>query len=632
MIVTTKDQLEEIREIYSGYDSFAFDVETKGPYSLDPTRNEVFWLSLAGPGRADCIPMGHPLGHIVSWDIPMRKDGTGPLKNRKPIPVYGPVPEQLWIGDVMDRLKCVFFSDQRKIGHNTKFDLCSLAKYYDGNLPVGPYGDTLVLAHTVNENHFGGYHGPYSLGSCVSREFGFKYDKTTGKAPETHPFNVTGQYAIFDAKYTWLLHRTLELDLDDQGLRDLYEMEMQVLGVVCRMELHGVDIDTEAIRRVDVELRRQINEVYARVQAAAGWDINLNANAQVARLVYDIRGHKPWMFTDVTKEPSTAAKAFEPYLNDPVVADIAEWNDLHKLHSTYVQGLIPLLNEGRLHANHKQAGTRTGRFSCAEPNLQNIPIRQSKLIRDLFVAPAHWKLVVADYSQIELRLLAHFTHDPMLIQAYVEGLDLHMLTAMRAYHTEKPTPYQRSQGKNANFAMAYGAVAQTLVARYGIKLKEAEALIRGFYETYRNVKPWSESVVVECKKNFVSVARAAQLGIDPSPPFVTTILGRRRRLPEIMWSDRRVRSGAERQAVNFKIQGSAADVNKLALIRADEAFQGHPYHILLTVHDEIVALAPEAEAENAAILLREAMEGIPLDLLVPLPTDIKIVDRWSEAK
>lgn len=631
MLVLDYDQLAEVVAAYKEFDEFVFDVETKGEHPLDPGRNEVFWISLAGPGRADVIPMGHPLGTIIRYEAPLTKTGKVSLSaSAMPTPIYSRPPSQLWPEEVFGGLEPLFFSKRRKIGHNTKFDLQSIAKYY-GILPPPPYGDTSVAAHLINENHIG--YKPYGLESCVKREMGFTWEKSFGKNPAAAPFNIAARYSYFDAKYTWLLDRHLKPILEEEGMLALYEMEMEVLEVVCHMEMRGVDIDVPAIKAADESFAAEIAEVYAKVEKAAGWKINLNADAEVRKLVYEIRKHKPKVFTKVLQEPSIAAKALAPYaVKDPIVGAVVKWADLSKMHTTFIKGIQSRLVDGRVHCDFDQRGARTGRFSSRTPNLQNIPTRQTKVIRDIFIAPPGHKLVVGDYSQIELRLLAHYTQDPLLIKAYTEGLDLHTLTATRAYHTKEPTERERSLAKNVNFSMVYGGGPATIMARYEVPYQEAQNLIDAFFSTYTRVKPWTAAVIKKCKTNRVSAQYAEWTGKKESPPYVETILGRKRRLPEIFWSDFEHRGLAERQAVNTVIQGSAGDICKVAMVNVLRAFEGRPWHLILTVHDELVSVVPEEDAEEARTVQQKAMEDLtlPVKLRVPLVAEVKICSRWSE--
>jgi DNA polymerase-1 len=334
-------------------------------------------------------------------------------------------------------------------------------------------------------------------------------------------------------------------------------------------------------------------------------------------------------------------------VKDKCVAAILEHAATHKIHSTYLANNLPAVRAtGKLYGEFNQMGTKTGRFSATNPNLQNIPIRKGKEIRDLFIAGDGHKLVVNDYSQVELRILAHYTQDPLLLKAYTEGFDLHSATARNAYgipEDQEPSTRQRSLAKNVNFSMVYGATAYTLVQRYEVPEDEAEALVQAFYSTYRRVAPWQAKVIKECRKRARSKKRHGY-HVDP---YVETILGRRRRLPEIIFPDTydevpgrdegttygKLRRRAERQAINSVIQGTAADIMKMAMVRLHDRIvaEGLPLQILMQVHDEVVVRTPKGMAEEAEAIIRESMESVNM-LSVPLVAEGTICDRWAEAK
>jgi DNA polymerase I-like protein with 3'-5' exonuclease and polymerase domains len=638
-VVTTLPQLKEVAARFSEFGAFAFDFETMGENRNDPRHAIPFWVSLAGPGEAVVIPFGHPLGDIKSWEIPMTKDGSRPLKNRKPIPVYSPPPDQLDADTVFSELEPIFFGSAIKIGHGLKFDLEVAAKIYGGAIPPPPYDDTMIDAFLINETHRGGF--PYSLGVCTQRELHYIYDKSLGRAGvEKFPFSEAANYSWHDSKYTWLLSRRYRRQIEDRGLEELRQLEMDVLQCVVWMEQAGVAIDVEGLDALGAKLEAELAETYARVAKAAGWEINLNADAQVRQLLFEERGHRPHPehVTEKQRLPSVSAAALQATAalrKDPIVKDIIHWSELHKLHSTYYLNIKRRLLNGRCHADFDQRGARTGRFSCRTPNLQNVPVRRNDEIRGLFIAPPGYKLIVADYSQIELRLLAHFSRDPVMLQAYQDELDLHAITASKAYGVpeEEVTKLQRSLAKNCNFSMAYGAMAQTLVDRYGVpSLAEAEALIDAFFSTYKRVDPWRRSLVRKCRATRVTKAEAAASGKRATMPYVTTILGRRRHLPDLFSYDFKLQKAAERQVVNTKIQGSAGDILKVAMRDLYTELHDSRANLMLTVHDELVTQAPDDEAEDIAEIVRQCMEQVklPVPLRVPLVADVNVCDRWSE--
>lgn len=634
MIVTDFDQLAELVAAYKEFEEFTFDIETRGKDALDPRTNEVFWISMAGPGRADVIPMGHKLGDVLYYEAPRTKTGRiSTAATATPVPKFSPAPPQLWPEEVFGALEALFFSERLKINHNIKFDVESVAKYYGNVLMPGPFASTDVMAFLLNENHTG--FKPYSLGSCCYRELGFVWDKGMGKMIGELPFKIAARYSYFDAKYTWLLYQHYLAQLEAEGFLDLWKLECDVTNVVINMEHNGVPIDVDAIKAADASFKKEIEETYDEIRDAAGFDIDMNKQDDVRRLVYDIRGHKPIEWTNKTQLPSTKADVLEQYAEkDPVVKACIHWAQLHKMHSTFVTSIASRLHKGRVHGGFNQRGARTGRFSSDSPNLQNIPTRQTKVIRDMFIAPPGWKMIVADYSQIELRLLAHYSQDPVLIKAYREGLNLHTLTAQKAFHVKEPSKLQYSYAKNTNFTLVFGGSPETIAERYTVPLRDARLAHKAFYETYRKVEPWRQHVVKMTKKRRVSDDYAEWTGKKPSPPYATTITGRRRRLPQVFWSDRKERAYAERQAVSHEIQGSAGDINKYALVNVQHHITANslPWQIILTVHDEMVTLVPEDVAEEAAATIKSLMENLPLPttLRVPLEVDVDICDRWSE--
>jgi DNA polymerase-1 len=313
--------------------------------------------------------------------------------------------------------------------------------------------------------------------------------------------------------------------------------------------------------------------------------------------------------------------------------------DLSKLKGTYTTGMRPFIDDdGRIRTSLKQSGTATGRMSCAGPNLQNIP-RQNDAeddgarIRSMFLAGPGSVLVVGDYSQVELRLLAHFaapfTKRSRLVEAFTGSGDPHLMTASGLYGValDEVTKEQRQDGKTANFLLSFGGGPNRLIETGGYSTTVAEGMFESFHKTYPEIRRYSDDVIARCRKM--------------STPYVETIIGRRRRLPEInfplsSYDSRKVRAYAERQAVNHQIQGSAADINKMAMVRAHRRIQRYwslgSWRVLLTVHDEIMLEVPERHAEAGIELLRESMEGAKVELRVPLVADVHAGPNWAAAK
>lgn len=622
MIVLNEKQLQEIVTVYSQFDAFAFDTETLGTNGrspLDSWTNQVFWLSLAGPGRADTIPMGHPLGKTLQEAQTVEKPGRKtPLK----IPAkFADPPTQLWPSDVFSALEGIFFSDKIKIGQNVKFDSETIAKYYDGEIPPGPYEDTLVIAHLLDENRRVG------LDYLVQRHFGFAYEQLGKKGVEKFGFEKAARYSYLDAKYTWLFWRIYRERLGKEQLERLYSLELDNLRVCQKMEQEGAPVDTQAMKKLGVELQFDLDKLQTKVWKVAGYEFNLNSGPQKADFIHKVRKHKVKYLTKGGK-PSTAAAVLEEIAEkDPVVGLLVEHSKLSNLKGTFVDGLLTLIcpNCGRLHANFKQCGTVSGRYSCDRPNLQNIPRENegtSAKIRSLFKAPDGWLLISADYPQIEKRILAHYSKDETLMRVFQENQDIHAATAaqMLGIPIEDVNDEERVlYGKNINFAVDYGAGPDRLVAMSNGRFTRKKGEF--FLDEYKRRFPRCEAL----RKGLIKKARTRK------PPYIKTLLGRRRRIPELNSTEFKIRSKAERQLFNSLIQGSSADILKLAMVRADALFEDTPAKLILTVHDELVALSPEDFADEACELLEEAME-IPSILRVPVPVEAHAGRTWNEAK
>jgi DNA polymerase I-like protein with 3'-5' exonuclease and polymerase domains len=421
-----------------------------------------------------------------------------------------------------------------------------------------------------------------------------------------------------------------------------------VLGVLCDMKLTGAPIDVEALELLDAQLRSDIEVARADIFKIAQKPFNINSNAEKQFLLYASkkeggRGLKPKVLTtagqkrkDAGVSPhytdySVSAEALEAYRNeDPLVDALLRYADLNKLSTTYVVPYLggevvrtlngkekrehkdSLLINGRIHCDFVQHGAETGRFSSRNPNLQNVPAPHTahgKAIRNLFFAPEGYKLVVADYSQIEPRVIASMSKDPIMMNNYLEGSDI--------YTTVGDTMgVDRKAGKTLVLAMAYGVGPDKIARSIGCSTTEARELLSNFSAKFSAVSSYRNKIIGATRKN--------------NPSYVVTLLGRKRYLPEINSNDQFLRSSAERQAFNTRIQGSAADIIKLAMVRAHNSLPPGT-KLLLTVHDELVTLTPDSLVDQTVEAIRSSMEGIDL-LLVPLVADVKVVQRWGEAK
>jgi DNA polymerase I-like protein with 3'-5' exonuclease and polymerase domains len=641
--VRTAADLKQLVKDYSKFDELVIDVETMGDHRLDPQRNVVFWVSLGGPGRADAIPCGHPIGERVTYledDDTHRVTDKGKYQERRinetskrlkwfDLPLqYTPAPSQLWVSDVAEALAPLLFSDRRKIGHRVKFDLESMAKYYNGELPPPPYGDTIVAARLVDETQLA-----YRLGDCVRREFKYTYNKKIGKSVETHPYSVAHLYSYLDAKYEWVLWQALKEKLRQQKLMPIFDLEMELLPVIMDMEMSGTAIDEEVLNALGDEFSRELAALQLAINQRAGKPINLNADRQVGELVYDILGKTCRVYTP-SGQRSTSRETLEAYRKNKTVANILEFSSLNKLQGTFIEGLRRNLVDGRVYPDFNQVGARSGRTSCSEPNVQQIPVRseRGKRVRDVFIASEGCVLVVADLSQIELRVLAHYTQDKVLLKAYEDGISLHALLAQAVFGKDY-TPLQYAFAKNGNFSCLFGGSAATIYRRYDFpSIRVAQKVIDGFYGTYRSVKPWKAHILERARNTYRK---------GKQQPYVETILGRRRRLPELHYLDWGKRAAAERQAISTVISGSAADLFKVIMINTHRNLltAGFNGHILMTVHDELVVEVPAHHQEEGLDIVKSTMENEALNpftreplLTVPIVADAKIVGRWSEAK
>ena len=417
------------------------------------------------------------------------------------------------------------------------------------------------------------------------------------------------------------LMQRMNAQVDEQGMRKLMdEIEFPLAQVLADMTHTGVLVDEEGIRSFGEMLRTELEGCLGRIYEAVGYEFNLNSPKQLGEALFDKLGLPPRKKT--RSGYSTDAETLESLQNySPVVSDILQYRLYQKLNSTYVEGLLKVIGpDGRIHSNFLQTEARTGRLSSTEPNLQNIPIRTElgSRMRAFFVAPEGCELVDADYSQIELRLLAHASGDEAMREAFLQGRDIHRSTAAKMYHIpdEEVTPALRSSAKAINFGIMYGKGAFSLSKDLGISVKEADAFLKNYLDTFPGVDGYMRSTIADAKEK----------------GYVSTLFGRRRALPELSSTNFQVRSGGERMARNTPIQGTAADIIKLAMVRVWRRLraEGMQSRLILTVHDELIVEAPEAEAAKAAGILQHEMEHC-VSYSVPLSVEAKIGRNWLQA-
>jgi len=670
-IITTQEQLQEFVRYYKTVDAFAFDVETIGDNRLYPVINDVCWISFATEGRTDVIPMGHPNGDFEFWKKPLLLEGQRRVTSGKPITdahfsknqdkweaVFSEPPVQLTPAEVFKAIEPIMFGSALKIAHNAKFDLKSVAKYFGGHttknlVPSKPYFDTLMAAFVVNnQNKF-----ELGLAACVKRELGIEIEKGVGENVALHSFGDVAKYSGIDSQVTWELYKALAPKITG-NLKKVWKLEMDVLAALCDMELTGAYIDQEALAILAEQISKDKEEAEAEAFRVAGKAFSINSIPTKQRLLFspDEHGGKARITPNTkiktaltpkgqealrAREPlseihySVSADALEFYRGkDALVDALLTYQDLNKLMTTYVTPYTggdvkrttngkekitkrkSLIINGRVHTNFKAHGAETGRFSSSEPNLQNIPSSgdYGTLVRNLFVAPPGYKLVVADYSQIEPRVIAALSQDPVLVKNYNDGGDIYTTIGDTMGVTRKA-------GKVLVLAISYGVGPDKIASSIGCSVQEARDLLVNFEKRFTNITKYKSKVI----------RMASQ--IRPIP-YVETLFGRRRYIPDLLSREKGLLSRAERQAFNTMIQGSAADIMKLALIRAHSCFTDEPnINVILTVHDELVIITPESRAEETAEALRISMEGIKLkEITVPLIADVKIVDKWGQAK
>lgn len=625
----------------------SFDMETSGENRGVPYCNSASWIGLAARGRTAVIPFGHPIGSkIASWTKEPRTDKNGKVRMFK-VPVYELPPPQMERDQVFGMLRPLFWSGKVLLGSGLQFDLATIAKYFGGEIPPGPHCDTIVLRWLIDENR-----KRYGLKYITKDIYGFSYDdEEVGKCVEKHPFNMVGHYLHCDVLFPLFEYRRLRPLIDEWGLEKVYKLEMDLLPVLARMRLTGMPVDVARLEEMRADLGPRIEQVEGEIYQAAGRKFNINATRQKQEVLYlpktkGGQGLKPWRLTGGGKERqdlgmapgitdySTDAEALESYVGNPVVDALLNYQEWAKLLNTYVLGYLGdptakdkpcRIFDGKIFADFVQYGTKTGRFSCREPNLQNVgrpDTELGKLIRGAFIAEPGHKLIVADYEQIELVVLAHYLGQGALYEGFLKGIDPHTMTAalVLGKHPDDVTKSERQKyGKSINFAVVYGAGDGKVASMIGCKLAQARAFLDKHEVEFPEIYGFKEFVLDECRRQ--------------TPPHIRTLFGRMRRVPGIHSRDRGMRMYSERQAFNSLIQGTSADIIKLAMIRvAGDMPSWMKLH--LTVHDELVTSAPTGRCDEGKGILLNAMTGPGIgDILrVPLKSDCAIVDRWSAAK
>jgi DNA polymerase I-like protein with 3'-5' exonuclease and polymerase domains len=626
--------------------------------ALDPLRNEVFWVSIATASRSWAIPMGHPNGEVLVKEL--RGDGsTVPPPGYRAITKTGKEsmakakffvpakftdpPAQLSQEVVFSALEPLFLDpDIVKVNQNIKFDAKSVAKYYGNRLPEGLYVDTQVLMCIADENIPGGF----SLGNIIDYVFQhdpYAKDGKLGATITTEPFSKACRYAHFDARWAYLTYRNLWRRISRVGgLYDVMMRDCSVLRPVAQMEMNGILVNKREMvnlgKAIDQDLNEAIRDIF---QYAPTW-FNPSSNADKVKWLFSGKREgglalKPTKVSEKTGKPSVDEEVLEDLLGKhPVIAHMMEYSEYKKMKSTYIDGLAPLFHRvpgekylGRLHPQFHLHRTATGRFSSSDPNLQNIP--RDGRVRSLFVAGAEDSLVVADYSQIEMRLMAMFSQDPELLRIFSEGIDVHTGTATVILGREPTSSEERNiYGKVPNFLMGYGGGAKRLIVatKGAISLDEAKSIVEGYNKGYAGLSEWKERELAKGRKR----------------GYVETMGGRRRRVPNLTadsssrdgWA---ARSKAERQAINAIVQGTAAEICKDAMIKLDGMLDFPTCKMLIQVHDELVISVPTEQLVRWVPVVESCMgNGTWLDNngQAPVPVQLEVeahfARSWSEAK
>ncbi|MEZ0312824.1 MAG: DNA polymerase I [Myxococcota bacterium] len=591
-MVTTLEELDAFLALARKNSQLTFDTETT---SQDPMRAILVGVALSTAGTpAVYVPVSHR---------------------------YLGAPPQLSTVDVLDRLRPLLEdSSVRKIAHNAKYDIIVLAR---AGIDIrGAVDDTMIAAYILDPSRLS-----YSMDTLAREVLGhdtIRYDDVTGTGKtrlnfEEVPLDRATEYAAEDADVTQRLASTLMPRVDLAGQSELYsDLEMPLTYVLADMERTGIRVDHDTLASLGNELGERIRAIEIRAHASIGEPVNLGSPKQLAELFFVKLGYPAGKKTRTGF--STDSEVLEVLAKDYELPRIVlEHRLVTKLKSTYVDALPRMVNPdtGRVHTTFNQTGAATGRLSSTDPNLQNIPIRteDGRRIRAAFVPEPGWTMISADYSQIELRIMAHLSEDPDFIEAFQRGEDIHARTAreiLKGFDEREA----RRRAKAINFGILYGISDFGLSKNLAIPRAEAGAYIRAYFARYPRIRHFLDATINE----------ALERG------FVGTIFGRRRFLPDLASKNRTIRQGAERIAMNTPMQGSAADIIKVAMLRIhkrlrEEKLKGR---LLLQVHDELVLEAPPDEAERVGELVKHEMQNV-VKLRVPLDVDVGTGPNWALA-
>jgi len=593
--VLTKDDFANLLQELTTVPAFAVDLETT---SLNPLEAEIVGLSFSfREHEAWYLPVGHR---------------------------YPGAPEQLPREQVLSALTPILTDPERpKIGQNIKYDYQVLRR--SGVEMQGLWYDTMLASYLLNPVRSS--HGLDSLSVEFLDHKMISYQEVAGKGKDQInfaqvPLEAASVYSCEDADATFLLQGIFLPRLGEAGMDHLFfDLEMPLVKILAEMELQGVKLDLELLRELSGQFAGQLATLEKEIFASAGCEFNINSPKQLGEVLFDRlklpagKKTKTGWSTDMDVLTRLA-------LDHEIASLILQFRSISKLKSTYTDSLPKLVHPatGRVHTSYNQAVTNTGRLSSSEPNLQNIPIRseEGRKIRRAFIAEEGALLLSADYSQIELRVLAHLSGDRVFCDAFARDEDIHTRTASEVFDLLPGlvTPEMRRQAKTINFGVIYGQGAFSLARELGVSTKTAKEFIDNYFLRHSGAREFLDACVREAEKN----------------GFVTTLLGRKLPIPDIASSNGNIRSFAQRNAINYPIQGSAADIIKQAMVRVSERMrrEGFKSCLIMQVHDELVFEVPEEERVEMELLVCHEMENA-VDLRVPLKVDLSFGRNWSEA-
>lgn len=596
-VIFDEAKLKEWLQQVNAVDIFSFDTEAT---SLDAMSARWVGFSMAiKPNAAVYVPLAHD---------------------------YLGAPQQLTQDQAVALLKPLL-ADKSKtmIGQNLKYDLKILKNH--GLAVHNQKRDTLLESYILNSTS--ARHDMDTLAQQYLHYTTTTFEDIAGKGAKQLTFNqipieTAGAYAAEDADITLRLDEKLYplVKIESSIEKVFHAIEMPLMPILANMEYTGVLVDAEFLNRQSAEIKSRLDELQQKIHGLAGEKFNIDSPKQLQEILYN-KLKLPVLKKTPTGQPSTAEEVLQELaLNYPMPKQILEYRSLNKLKSTYTDKLPEQINPktGRVHTHYNQAVTATGRLSSRDPNLQNIPVRteQGRKIRQAFIAPKGYKVVAADYSQIELRIMAHLSQDPGLMNAFAHGLDVHKATAAEVFGValDDVTGEQRRRAKAINFGLMYGMSAFGLSKQLDIPREDAQKYIDVYFHRYPKVHAYMEQ----------ARAKAATQG------YVETLFGRRLYTPDINSKNVQVRMGAERQAINAPLQGSAADIIKLAMICVDDWLRNSNIDVkmIMQVHDELVFEIAESVLEDAVTHIRNCMENTT-PLSVPLIVDVGVGNNWDEA-